>query len=492
MELLKCQLPPELWMVICEFMEPDELVKYMGIHSVFYDWTMDLRYREVELKDLQPSRLLKLIEKLKTPDAAGRVRVLTIFPVALQSAIHDDPNGPQAKPFHPLLRAIVQLLRFKQERQRKKARNRLIKERYHDVKDAGQELTGVESVNLLWHATSGVPIHFDETLFTAIKPIFGSNLERLYLEIPLVALVKTHSYLTALDDLEELELDLSEDPMGSASKLDPNIAITSALLPFINRLSRSLRVLSLTIKNHAQLSPLFHGLGYFPRLERLMLNIPFDLHHINNPSDFNRLLVNHPNLRELYITHLSCCMSHQSPREDIGKRWVWSCFQGIAFTDLKTLSLGLTHAFHLRFMNAMTPLAQSLSSLILTEPVLHYADVENVLTFLTAPQLSSLTLFVDTLTPQLLALLAEQRPDLEYLDLKITQCSRAEGIQGPHDEPGFIYGLETYHKSHHQIYSAWKLRRLSIAMWIYTLGPREQPELMKAIAAKLPKLRYPV
>ncbi|KAF9467612.1 hypothetical protein BDZ94DRAFT_1248547 [Collybia nuda] len=481
------QLPTELWIAIRDLLDPDELRRSMSVHRVFYDHAMDLRYRELELSDQRPSHLFKVIKNLEFPDAANRVRTLTISLLAVQTAIHNVPNLQEKS--HSLLREFIKLLRRITSRRRlqtnSQARDREIKERYRTVKKAGYGLTGVENMSLHWHG----PDQFDEPLFLAIQPVFSSRLRAVFLDIPLMTFSKACAHLTDLTNLAELELDLNIDPTRGVSKEDLKKAITDDVVPFINRLGPSLQVLSMAIRNHLESAPFFDVLGIFPKLNRLMLNIPFDHHHLENPSGFNHLLVNHPNLKELYITHRSCCMSHQTPLEGDGEKWVQQCFQDVAFTDLKTLSLGLTHAFHLRFMKAMTPLARSLSSLILTEPILHYADVENVLTFLTTPQLSSLTLYVDTLTPQLLVLLAEQRPDLEYLDLKIKQSRKAEGAQGPHDESGFIRGLENDYLFPPRIFNAWKLRRMSIRMWVYTLGYREQPELMKAIIAKVPSLR---
>lgn len=60
------QLPTELWMAIAGFMESDDLKRYIGVHRVFYEQFMDLKYSELELIDLRPSRLFKVIDNLKS------------------------------------------------------------------------------------------------------------------------------------------------------------------------------------------------------------------------------------------------------------------------------------------------------------------------------------------------------------------------------------------------------------------------------------------
>lgn len=371
-------------------------------------------------------------------DVASRVRTLTIWPVAVQTAIHDVPRTPQERAAHPLLREIIKLLRRLRPRRRPQTgatpSENLIGERYRSVENAGQGLCRVENLNLHWPKGKGSTDPPDETLFSAMQPIFGSNLRTLLLEMPLMVFAKAHTYLTDVDHLEELDLTLSVDRTGVEFKESHKDAVHKALIPFINGVSSSLRALTITIHNHLDLSPLFCGFGKFQQLTRLILIIPFDLYHIPDPSGWNRLLVNHPNLKELYIRHQSCCRSHESPSLVDGEIWVQRCFRDISFTGLKTLSLGLNDAFHLKFANAMAPLAQSLMSLTLTEPCLRYSDVDRVLTALATPQLSSLSLFVDVLTPQLLILFAEKCPNLEQLDLNIEKCRRFDEGEGPHDE----------------------------------------------------------
>jgi hypothetical protein len=378
----------------------------------------------------------------RNPDVANRVRVLTIWPHVLHSAIHSVAR-PRLEQVRPPPRGFSRIFRLLCARRGKTLISTtdstttpedLLEQRYHSVALAAQGLTKVEEAHIQWYNVNGREDFPDETLFDAIQPVFGSSLRTLVLDMPLTIFTKARTFFGELGHIQELDLTLYINRAGADPKLSHEEAFANVLLPFINGLSSTLRILSITIHHHSDLSPFFRGLGHFPRLTRLSLTLPLDIYHIPDPSGFNQLLSNHPDLQELGIQHQSCCRHYDLPHNSVGIDWVQRCFQGISFTGLRRLSLGLTSTIHLTFVNSMRTLAQTLTTITLTEPCLHYRGLAIVLTALATPRLRTLSLFIHVLSPQLLVLLAEKCPNLERLDLSIEKCHSSEGSAGEHDE----------------------------------------------------------
>ena len=73
-------LPPELWMLIAEFMDPTELEELIGLNRVFFDIVMHNRYREVKLIASVPLILFRKIDALKYElFAVGYFVLLQVF-----------------------------------------------------------------------------------------------------------------------------------------------------------------------------------------------------------------------------------------------------------------------------------------------------------------------------------------------------------------------------------------------------------------------------
>jgi hypothetical protein len=58
-------LPPELWRVIAEFIDPIELDRLIGVNRVFFEIVLENRYREVRFIDSDPLRLFRKIDVIK-------------------------------------------------------------------------------------------------------------------------------------------------------------------------------------------------------------------------------------------------------------------------------------------------------------------------------------------------------------------------------------------------------------------------------------------
>jgi hypothetical protein len=49
------ELPTEIWLYISKFIPDDTLRQMLEVNRVFYSLSMDIRYREVELKKADPA-----------------------------------------------------------------------------------------------------------------------------------------------------------------------------------------------------------------------------------------------------------------------------------------------------------------------------------------------------------------------------------------------------------------------------------------------------
>ena len=58
-------LPPEVWMIIAEFIDPLDLETLTGVSHVFYEIVMDKRYREFKLIESDVLQFFRKIDRLK-------------------------------------------------------------------------------------------------------------------------------------------------------------------------------------------------------------------------------------------------------------------------------------------------------------------------------------------------------------------------------------------------------------------------------------------
>ena len=269
----------------------------------------------------------------------------------------------------------------------------------------------------------------------AVWPVVGSNLRVLSMHMPLSKLCTIISSALGLDQLQELDIALkAEDLWPSANQ--PNSLIIEILGPFINRLNLTLRSFTIASSAHMDLSVFFDSLGHFPRLTKLAILVPFDFIHLSDTSGINRLLSVNDTIQHLILRPRDCCRPFKyKSTGSVVETWIKQSFPDVVLAKLHTMEVGLnfipgtldTMMVHLgRF-------ADTLSSLILMDRSLTYHEVEMAVSPFAnrSAGLGSLSLFVRTLSPQFVDLLANKLPKLHKLELSIDKVVGIEGIDPP-------------------------------------------------------------
>jgi len=268
------------------------------------------------------------------------------------------------------------------------------------------------------------------------------------------------------------------------------VAQMETMAAFINRFSDTLESLAMTTYGHVDLTPLFLGLGHFPRLTKLSLTIPLDTYHLD-PVGLNKLLVSHDGLQQLVFRHRFCCGNHRIHFDNIitsvVNSWYRECFQGVSLRNLEELELGIKYTSGVRkeLVDPMTSFGR-LTSVTILEPRLGYDAVKTVVTSFSRLPLQFLSLFVINLSPQLFVLMAEKSPHLQQLVLDIEYVCEFEGSGKRDSHEMFCRAMRTLNSTSRQLYDNWKLADLEIWKWVYKEGRQCQWDLMRAVADSVP------
>ena len=290
-------------------------------------------------------------------------------------------------------------------------------------------LSNVQQLRLHWerHHRSGMNLrqHPIWSLVAEVWPTIGPRLRSLSLDMPLTALtafIATLAPITWPTNIRQLDITFNADQISvwhtAASEDDIH-----TLLTFVHGHSSILESLSITTYDHVNLSPFFSKLGYLPCLTTLSLIIPFDVHHVLDPSAFNQVLINHPDIHSLTIQNrfTNCCGTWQTPTNVVSDEWVRQCFEGVNPAQLKEFKLGVSCASGITrcMLLAMKPLCFALSSLTIIEPCLTWESLSNMLRSLQLGSLKVLSLFIYVLDSDFVDLLVESCPNLQHLTLDI-------------------------------------------------------------------------
>jgi hypothetical protein len=291
-----------------------------------------------------------------------------------------------------------------------------------------KKLSNVRQLHLRWQSnctrTEEIPCPVWPLLARA-WPDIGLRLCSMFVDMPLTALAEFIASLAptkAFANLRQLEIVSSMDRSTVYGGSDFH-QVFDALLPLIHKHSATLDSLSITTYRHIDLTSFLRKLGHLPCLTTLSFTIPFDVSHVLDPRAFNQVLVNHPDLSDLTIRNQIsyCCGSWQRPSNVITEEWLHGCFDGVSFSRLKVLKLGLNYRVGLeqRMMVTMRPLCSSLSSLVLLDRCLRWDDLNIILKSLQPRHLKALSLFVQNLNKEVIYLLLEHCPNLQDLSLNI-------------------------------------------------------------------------
>ncbi|KAG6849301.1 hypothetical protein H0H93_009616 [Arthromyces matolae] len=488
------QLPPELWFLIAEYLDDEDIRRAMGVCRVIFEKGME-RYCYVDLLEMDQARFMEQIEALGSPIAGARVKSLKLWPSAAWNAITVD-NAPESdgeslqlmidsiiRDSGPSVRwRLTKLIKTSKSTPFLRSKPRLTKEqKLFAIEKAGKNLNNVTEMTIYWQNRSLPPYC---PLLKAWLPAIGSKLRTLTLNTPAECMDAFIPFPSlSFPSVETLNITLHHTRRSA--------------LDFINSFDLTLRSLSIEMhfRNHhlGVDSPpyAFEHLTKFSRLTKLSLLLPLDRSYARDPASLNRFLLKHESLYHLSIRyqHISCGARHCSHYGQIYAidNYYEQSFQKVDFENLQSLQLGFSCSFLLARseLGPFRALSHSMTSLVLTDIRLTYDHIQKVLVALVNPSLKDLSLTVDVTSPQVIALLAEKCPNLDTLKLDADRLGLQRNQPRAAELEAFNSAMLKYQNPHLKL---WKLRDLEVWMYIYRVGQNLRWDVMQSIAQVVPAI----
>ena len=303
----------------------------------------------------------------------------------------------------------------------REAQLRLSKHLQH-LTDVIRPLSRVSEYTLEWDESSQFfPEFFNELLRPSLV-LLGNRLVKISLKVPPAKLGKLVSL--SLPHLEELHVQMCT---GEETK-DEVSRHLDGFIVFTNNLFRSLRVLKVSTtktSKHLDVSSFFHRLGTFRRLVHFSLLIPITGLHLSNKLVLARFIEKHAASLEYLELGSSSFYYPPEPSNPRLQLWAQETLQLLtshrAMVNLRTLQLGTRPLWA-----PLSPVQQSLRYLSPQLRSLSLIDRDLLLSEVVAllgasTRITSLTIAIKRLSPELLEKLASRLPMLHNLELRFKQ-----------------------------------------------------------------------
>ncbi|KAF9068267.1 hypothetical protein BDP27DRAFT_1295432 [Rhodocollybia butyracea] len=405
-------LPLEIWLHITRFI-PDATIRSMiAVNSFFYNLSMDLRYKSLELQRIN-SRTRILLNRLADPAVGTRVHALTASPDfrfygtggrapsmrdRFQNVLHTfHLAGPILRPEEEGTYALISALPY---------------------------MTNVKAFTIdshSWGQHSGPEL---STFLSTAWTTFGSNLRKLSLRGHAASFRTIISSQPALPMVEELFFELIDNPLSSTRQADADTLVT-VFAPFINSFSSRLQALTLWAWASIELSGLFNTLNKFPLLTCFNFQTSFPRTFRIDPSSLSGFLRNHCSQLDILVLRLNTTpLLHAISTEQRLSEWTLKTFEENHFSRLHELQLypsALPEGFR-GLLSCIQQSADTLQNLVVRE---RYLDPDDVITLLNVLPLGlrSLRLNLRELNVELFDVITSRLPTLSSLSLYISNVS---------------------------------------------------------------------
>lgn len=432
-------LPLELWLHVLGLLPKHYLRKMMGINRTLFELAMNEMYQEIRfIEDGQD--MARILDQLKYvhycfdfiqpcdscstsyPHISQRVQHLYIRP-GFFSQMDGPPQGKISQRSTGDIWKKYFCLSADVSLESSRSLGRLESQGGNILsvaQDALARCQRVEEITIVLHDLLPPPTFptFLRAMWTSLGPRLSKlNIDATLVKLPLLFDPDIARDLSRLTDLN-IHLAVSRFPYVSQR----NSLIPQILLPFIVSLKGTLESLTLSSAEVLDLSPLFHGLGYFPHLQKLDLHIVMNrLTTLTDPHALTFFMT----LHKYNLRHFSMRVHHPSvlnnPSDVSYEIWVTETLSNIEFPVLESLTLGLYAGYPLkdtiipRLCSAKLP---NLVSVAFSDIPLSHNDIQAILSHVAgAIPWQTLRLNVMQLSPQLIDTLAAQLPHLNELDL---------------------------------------------------------------------------
>ncbi|CAK5268398.1 unnamed protein product [Mycena citricolor] len=429
------ELPSEVILHILSFIPVPELIP--GVNFQFYNYYLDARYGSIRIESID-HRTFRLIERLKDPVVARRVRRLVVRPPTLPLA----PTGPPHNARATIRRFLSFMTRVAPE--------------WLTVEDIIDSLMLVlPRLGNLTHfeiETWDIPPEMDlQPFFRTAWTAFGERLVSMSIAGRPETFYQFTSSEPRLFSCKHLGLQFTRelDTMASAAVTD---ILVNSVAPFINGLATQLESLRIWSWSTLDLSTLFLHLGAFPKLRRFHLRAPFNK-AFPDPTGLTRLLEDNARTLEMIELRLNPAGSAMDPGiENALAEWFAShSAQPTVLSDLDSLFIyPTTHAAGFTaLMMYVGRSAGTLRSLAVKDRYLTLGEVQSLVGPLYG--LRTLRLNVRIWDVELFRLLEKSLPGLKSLSLY---------VGGSHPHRAAVETL--FNEMQEQPMSSWDLQDIGV------------------------------
>ncbi|KAJ3841996.1 hypothetical protein F5878DRAFT_722539 [Lentinula raphanica] len=481
------ELPSEIWLHIASFIPDATLKRLTGVNLLFYNISMDLRYKSIVLQRLD-SRTMMLLKRLSDPAVGKRVRLLTASPdFRFYGAVHAPPSSSFRHFLHPF-----RLLGYgsgpnnsNKPRPEEEGTRALI-----IALPAMPNVTTFTIDSHSWGQHSGTRIQ--DFLNTAWAS-FGSNLRKLSLRGHAASFRTIIGSTPSLPQVEELFFELTDNPTSSVMSTEDDRILINVFAPFINSFSPKLQALTIWAWTSLDLSAFFRCLGQFPLLTCFNFQTSFLRTFKHDPSSLSHFIQQHCAQLEILVLKLNQNpVLHTIQMEQPLSEWIYNTFQESHFSHLLELQLypsALPRGFD-GLLTCIQSSAKTIHTLVVRDRYLDAQDVSRLIDILPS-NTKSLRLNVLEMDIHLYDSLSTRLPELRSLSLYISKVLpdlpvtiildllRKLGILLTSDTlQTFISNINT------RKYIDWKLR--DIGVW--QSGYNVSHDLMSALRNSIPSV----
>ncbi|TFK71023.1 hypothetical protein BDN72DRAFT_895995 [Pluteus cervinus] len=514
-------LPIELWMLIASFLPREDLIRLMGVNRGFFESAMDAKYGKMEFLQSDVGRFMNMLKGLQNPSNVCRVRSIALWPVVVWSVIHETEkviapraNTRKSRVLPAFLRALSLSKRHSVAKNDQEA---TIHQLQHPPPEERKELflntlrtlTHIQNLDLHWSTPYLNTPHFSFSVMWECLPM--THLRNLTLQITALQLVRTIETFQPLVNLHSLSL-RTWFPRGDRD-------VVHSLISLVNTTQNSLASLDFDClsSGYHSIPPLLTELK-LPKLTHLSLRLPLNPKHMQHSPHFLSFFHRHK------ITHLTLagvhCYDSQSTREIIN--WLEESVprsklggQVLSTTSLQIKPGFLSESYGQHLIQTLIQTFPNVVDLALSDASLSYLETRVLLDCLAKrrfslessasnpnPTLHSFSMFVSTLTPELVALIAEYLPQLRRLTVSVESIAGVdrERLLGNEvrreDKSGSREFYLTLSGWHHYCPGPWKdtlgswsLEDISIIYWEYGIGRRYAWECMEGVNLCVPSIK---
>ncbi|TFK22174.1 hypothetical protein FA15DRAFT_671845 [Coprinopsis marcescibilis] len=393
------ELPPEIWDIIAQHFQGQQLISLMGVNRTFMVHAMKEKYRVLSLVWLT-DRVLKRLEILSKEDyIAEHVKSVSLQYILIPGVLARKPLP--SHPFHRKLKSFAA-----------KAYKKLTPSRGGKAKITFDEASELISKVLprLKYLTE-VTVNYGESAVESPVPsipwnIYSHTLRTLHLWISSITEIEAHHLPLDIDfpQLSELSIRLDHARKCTALVSPPEI---SKIIAFINRFQKTLTSLTFVNREEGDIwQGAFNSLGYFPNLTSV------DLDTIK--GDFGFLARHADSLQELKYSY----------------SFFSEALLPIEFTKLKNVSLFAYASAPIGWWVSPSPFIQSILHTVRTLQLGRWCSSDDVTAFLSTATaiaqgrasglpLEELSMTLRSLSPVVLPSLAGAFPQLRTLEIYI-------------------------------------------------------------------------